>query len=68
MYMPDAQQYRILSENSKYRWGRKYPAWNRNKALWDDHVLSDEKKGRVSNGGLAASVALSDQLKLFTFS
>lgn len=44
MYMPDAQQYRILSENSKYRWGRKYPAWNRNKALWDDHVLSDEKR------------------------
>lgn len=57
MYMPDAQQYRALSENSKYRWGRKYPAWNRKKALWDDHVLSDQKGG-VSNGGLASSVAL----------
>lgn len=57
VYMPDAQQYITLFENSKYRWDRKYPAWNRKRVLWDDHVLSDQKSG-VSNGGLACSVAL----------
>lgn len=51
MYMPDAQQYRTLSENSKY------PSWKGKEALWDDHVLSNQK-GAVSNGGLASSAAL----------
>lgn len=63
--MPDAQQYRTHSENSKYRWGRKYPAWNRKKALRDDHLLSDQKGG-LRNRGLASSVAL-QVIKLFTF-